>query len=908
MQHQTAQQKLFQNIFETTEQGILVVNDTGVILQANYAVESLFGFDKGELLNTKLETLIPQEKRILDTQLQKTDVVAFKKDSSQFFLTINLTPTIIDGKKAIILFVQDNPRDTIKLKQVSATLENEKNILNTYLNTAATLFLVINKNHTIQLINKKGCEILNYEESELIGKDWFENFIPKSERKKLSTFFDQLVKGVLQPPVVFENWIVGKGNIKKLVSWQSAVLKDQHGETTGLISSGVEVTHQVSLENALKASEEKNLAILEAIPDIMAIHDEKGAILEIHVPHSSYLKESKENLIGKNGNDLVENENFEQLKKTFLKVLTHGKTEVIEITIPGPHSLIDLECRFVLLSKKRILTISRDITQQKAVQSVLHTRSLALQAVANGIVIVDAKQPKLPIIYCNNAFMEMTGYSHEDILGFNCQFLQKDDRDQEAIKTMANAIRNCEPCKVVLRNYRKNGTLFWNEVRIAPLYGENKELTHFIGVQNDVTEIIENRQELESYAEKLEEKVEIRTKEIKTTLEKLLATNITLENQIEITKIAEEKASASRAMFIAIAQNFPKGAIIVFNTNYELVYAEGEELRHLGVKKPDIEGVSIDKLAFFNQVQKSKLKKDIKRTLAGANISSELDFQGQNYNLTSTPLCGNLDKIVWALFVFNNVTEQKSEQQKLEASLKAEKELNELKSRFVAMASHEFRTPLSAILSSAILIGKQNETGKEEQRIKHVFRIRNNVKNLVVILNDFLSLSKLEEGKVIANPENFELVQFSKSIIEEMDATKKEGQNILLTPAEASFQVFLDPKLLSHILINLLSNAIKYSSENQDIVLSITRSAKQVILTIIDKGIGIPEEEQKKLFSRFFRADNANNIQGTGLGLHIVKQYVELMGGTVSFTSKVHKETSFRVKLPFKMLEPKIIN
>jgi signal transduction histidine kinase len=178
----------------------------------------------------------------------------------------------------------------------------------------------------------------------------------------------------------------------------------------------------------------------------------------------------------------------------------------------------------------------------------------------------------------------------------------------------------------------------------------------------------------------------------------------------------------------------------------------------------------------------------------------------------------------------------------------------------------------------------------------------------VVILNDFLSLSKLEEGKVIANPENFELVQFSKSIIEEMDATKKEGQNILLTPAEASFQVFLDPKLLSHILINLLSNAIKYSNENQDIVLSITRSVKQVILTIIDKGIGIPEEEQKKLFSRFFRADNANNIQGTGLGLHIVKQYVELMGGTVSFTSKVHKETSFRVKLPFKMVEPKIIN
>jgi signal transduction histidine kinase len=141
-----------------------------------------------------------------------------------------------------------------------------------------------------------------------------------------------------------------------------------------------------------------------------------------------------------------------------------------------------------------------------------------------------------------------------------------------------------------------------------------------------------------------------------------------------------------------------------------------------------------------------------------------------------------------------------------------------------------------------------------------------------------------------------------------MDANKKDGQNILLKPSEASFHVFQDPKLLSHVLINLLSNAIKYSNENQDIVLNITTSAKQVILTIVDEGIGIPEEEQKKLFSRFFRADNANNIQGTGLGLHIVKQYVELMGGTVSFMSKVDKETSFRVKLPLKMVERKIIN
>jgi signal transduction histidine kinase len=225
-----------------------------------------------------------------------------------------------------------------------------------------------------------------------------------------------------------------------------------------------------------------------------------------------------------------------------------------------------------------------------------------------------------------------------------------------------------------------------------------------------------------------------------------------------------------------------------------------------------------------------------------------------------------------------------------------EHELNELKSRFISMASHEFRTPLSAISTSAILIAKQNMPVKEEKRVKYVERIRSNVRNLVVILNDFLSLGKLEEGKVQSKPERVDLVEFTNNLIDEMKPNRKEGQKIKLVTQQVTVPVYLDPKLLKHIFTNLLSNAIKYSEKGDQILVKLKKGKEKVSLAVTDQGIGIPIEEQDNLFDRFFRAENSINIQGTGLGLHIVKQYTQLMGGKVSFKSEVGKGSTFLVE------------
>lgn len=246
----------------------------------------------------------------------------------------------------------------------------------------------------------------------------------------------------------------------------------------------------------------------------------------------------------------------------------------------------------------------------------------------------------------------------------------------------------------------------------------------------------------------------------------------------------------------------------------------------------------------------------------------------------------------------------KENEVKLREALKKEKELSELKSRFVSMASHEFRTPLSTILSSADLIDAYSETDQQVRREKHTKRIKSAVANLTGILNDFLSLSRLEEGMVVADPSEFALQPFCREILDELQGLLKANQKIALILPEGETGLYLDKKFLKNILINLLSNAIKYSDAGPAIEWEAQVQGNRLLIRITDYGIGIPEEEQQHLFTRFFRAYNVENIQGTGLGLNIVKRYVDMMNGDISFESKPGKGTSFRVTLPQRWAPP----
>jgi len=240
-------------------------------------------------------------------------------------------------------------------------------------------------------------------------------------------------------------------------------------------------------------------------------------------------------------------------------------------------------------------------------------------------------------------------------------------------------------------------------------------------------------------------------------------------------------------------------------------------------------------------------------------------------------------------------------QQELSEALDKERQLNEIKSRFVSMASHEFRTPLSTVLSSASLLARYTTTDDQPSRTRHIEKIRNSVKHLNDLLEDFLSLGRLDEGRIAATMEDFSLPELLEEIVEEMKGLAKAGQQIVLRH-EGPNAVFSDPRLVKNILINLISNAIKFSGEHGTIHVHGISDGERATLSVRDEGIGIPPDDLDHLFTSFFRGRNAVNIQGTGLGLHIVKRYLELLQGTIRLTSELGKGTEIAIDLPVKNL------
>ncbi|MBS1487224.1 MAG: PAS domain S-box protein [Bacteroidetes bacterium] len=244
------------------------------------------------------------------------------------------------------------------------------------------------------------------------------------------------------------------------------------------------------------------------------------------------------------------------------------------------------------------------------------------------------------------------------------------------------------------------------------------------------------------------------------------------------------------------------------------------------------------------------------------------------------------------------VKERKKAEEEAKKSLEKERELNELKTKFVSIASHEFRTPLSTVLSSVSLIQQYKDRSDFDKIDKHVNRIKSSVNHLTSILNDFLSLGKLEEGREDVQNETIRLREFLEEIIEEVNASLKEGQKMKMDFASEVSEVISDPRILRNIMFNLISNASKYSEPHKTITVRCESKNSFIHFHVQDEGIGISMEDQKHLFERFYRASNAGNVQGTGLGLNIVKRYVELLRGTISFHSERGKGSIFTISIP----------
>ncbi|HEX8659210.1 MAG TPA: PAS domain-containing sensor histidine kinase [Hymenobacter sp.] len=278
------------------------------------------------------------------------------------------------------------------------------------------------------------------------------------------------------------------------------------------------------------------------------------------------------------------------------------------------------------------------------------------------------------------------------------------------------------------------------------------------------------------------------------------------------------------------------------------------------------------------------------------NIDQELIAQRQRVERLNAELEQKVADRTHALLSTLEQLEQRKDE--LAKALAAEQELGELKSRFVSMASHEFRTPLTAVLTSASLIEKYPATEQQDKRLRHLERIKQSVNHLNDILEEFLSVGRIEEGKVEARPAWLDLPALLHETVADVQGLRKHGQEIE-QDVHCPEELWLDASLLRKILVNLLSNALKYSGENSVVRLRAVSAGGQLTLSVQDQGVGISEEDQARLFERFFRARNVTNVPGTGLGLYIIAKYLELMNGTIALQSALGEGTTVTITIPY---------
>lgn len=513
-----------------------------------------------------------------------------------------------------------------------------------------------------------------------------------------------------------------------------------------------------------------------------------------------------------------------------------------------------------------------------------------------GIVLASSKGD----IYSINPFaLKLFGYTGEEVIGRKIEMLIPDRYRYTHVGHRETYWHSPKSRPMGLGRdlfaVRKDGSEFPVEVSLGNY--QNEDDKNIIAFINDISVRKKAEAEIVKLNDELEMAVEERTRDLREIL-----------RQLEISKEKLEKANSFQKALVdnagAMIIGTDETGIIKFlnpevtiNTGYlesEVVDKQSLVLFHdkneIGMRRREL-------FKEFGVVIKRDIDVLVEKTRRNIHVEEQYtyirkDVSSFPVSLTITAIRDTGGAITGFIGIGIDISERQKIEENLRTALEKEKELSELKSRFVSMASHEFRTPLSTVLSSAYLIEKYATAEGQQKREQHLQRIVSSVNMLTDILNDFLSVGKIEEGRIQVKLTLFNIQELTLSVITEIKNTLKKQQKIHYTH-DGDTNVELDVTLMKHIIMNLITNASKFSKEKDPIDVKTINDGGQIIFSIKDHGIGIPEDDQKHLAEPFFRSENAGNIQGTGLGLHIVAKYAELMNGVLECKSELSSGTEF---------------
>lgn len=486
--------------------------------------------------------------------------------------------------------------------------------------------------------------------------------------------------------------------------------------------------------------------------------------------------------------------------------------------------------------------------------------SSALDASVDGVVITDNAQPDNPIIYCNQAFCNITGYSKDEIIGHNCRFLQGDDRTQDVRKEIARAIAEGRSCQVDIRNYKKDGSLFWNELSISPVYGEQGEVTHFIGIQNDISRRKNAEHSLKLERENLERRVKERTKELQ-------------EHEQFLKGIVE----TIRESLIVLN---PQLNIALVNKHFEKFFkVSANEL--LDKKLTDVLEGS------WNIPELIDLLENVLPThnpFEDFEVLHEFPYIGQRrliLNASQISVGGSFQD--WILLAMEDITERHVIEKK--------------KDDFIAIASHEMKTPITVVKGNLQLLERMMNKGKTEGYQSRLRQSMDSLDNLSTLINNLLDTSILSSGLNKRKSELITLAQVVEFPLDQVSSIYPDHDFVV--SGEPNLTILGDKDQLVQVLTNLLTNAAKYSKDSKEVKLHIGRVGNFAKISVSDSGIGIAKDNHKRIFDRFYRVSaNENAFSGTGIGLYISQQIVADHGGTIWVESEMGKGAVFSFTVP----------
>jgi len=484
----------------------------------------------------------------------------------------------------------------------------------------------------------------------------------------------------------------------------------------------------------------------------------------------------------------------------------------------------------------------------------------ALNSANSGIIITDNMQPDNPIIYCNKAFETITGYKHNEIIGHNCRFLQLQDRTQPERDALKEAIKKGKECRVEIRNYRKNGKLFWNELFISPVKNDKDEITHFIGVQNDITDRKKAEHELREEKASVERKILDRTKEL-------------VDNEIFLSSIIQTV----------------RESLLVLDSKYTVLSANSHFLHTFKVTSEDTVGTLLFELG-NHQWDIDPLKELLLKILPTNNPVIDFEVEHDFPHIGKKIMLLNAYRIEFEgqykdriLIAIEDITEKR--------------ETDRRKDDFLSIASHELKTPLTTIKGLVQLLQRMPPEGSSDKYLATLDKVGTYVDRLNNLITELLDTSKIQSGNIELHNEPFDINKTIRDTVENLALATPDYNIILSGNTEA---VILGDELqISQVINNLISNAIKYSPDSDKIEVYVNKVGDFVKISVTDYGMGISPQDKVKIFERFFRArDIQKKFPGLGIGLYISHEIIANHKGTLWVESEIGKGSTFSFTLP----------